>query len=61
MAQPYKSYMQQLLQNGFIIRRNYFSERIDARLLVEQAQRNVRYNVRQSNSNSLELLLLFRS
>jgi hypothetical protein len=46
MAQPYKSYMQQLLQNSLIRRRSYFSEHIDARLLVEQAQRNVRYHVR---------------
>ena len=30
-------------------RRNYFSEHIDARLLIEQSQRNVRYKTEQLN------------
>lgn len=35
MAEPYKSYVQQLLQNGLRSRRNYFFEHIDARSLIE--------------------------
>jgi hypothetical protein len=49
MTEPYKSYVQRLLQNGLKTRRNYFSENIDARLLIEQSQRNVRHKTEQSN------------
>jgi hypothetical protein len=49
MAEPYKLYMQQFLQSGFKSGRNYFSEHIDARLLVEQSQRNVRHKTEQQN------------
>ncbi len=49
MTEPYKSYVQQLLQNGLKTRKNYFSEHIDARLLIEQSQRNVRHKTEQLN------------
>ncbi len=49
MTEPYKSYVQQLLQNGLKSPKNDFSEHIDARLLVEQSQRNVRYKIEQLN------------
>lgn len=49
MTEPYRIYVQQLLQTGLRSRRNYFSEHIDARLLVEQSQRNVRYKTEQHN------------
>ncbi|CAF2808048.1 unnamed protein product [Rotaria sp. Silwood2] len=49
MAEPYKPYVQQWLQNGLKSRRNDFFRHIDARLLVEQAQRNVRYKTEQQN------------
>jgi hypothetical protein len=49
MTEPYKSYVQQFLQNGLTSRKNYFSEHIDVRSLVEQSQRNVRYKTEQQN------------
>ncbi|CAF3276669.1 unnamed protein product [Rotaria socialis] len=49
MAEPYKPYVQQWLQNGLKPRRNLFLQQIDARLLVEQAQQNVRYKVEEQN------------
>lgn len=42
MAEPYKSRVHQLLQDGLKSTKNYLSEHIDARSIVEQAQRNVR-------------------
>ncbi|CAF3845247.1 unnamed protein product [Rotaria magnacalcarata] len=49
MAEPYKPYVQQWLQNGLKPRRNLFLQQIDARLLVEQAHQNVRYKVEEQN------------
>lgn len=42
MAEPPKSRVQQLLHDGLKSTKNYLSEHVDARLIVEQAQRNVR-------------------
>ncbi|CAF1245233.1 unnamed protein product [Rotaria sordida] len=49
MAEPYKPYVQQWLQNGLKSRRNDFFQFINTQLLVEQAQRNVRYKIEQQN------------
>ena len=42
MAEAYKSRVQQFLHDGLKSTKNYFNEHVDARSLVEQAQRNVR-------------------
>lgn len=42
MAESSKSRVQQLLQDGIKSTKNYLSEHVDARSIVEQAQRNVR-------------------
>ncbi|CAF4327270.1 unnamed protein product, partial [Rotaria magnacalcarata] len=42
MAESNKSRVHQLLQDGFKSTKNYISEHVDARSIVEQAQRNVR-------------------
>ena len=41
MAEPYKSRVHQLL-DGFKSTKNYLSERVDARSIIDHAQRNVR-------------------
>jgi hypothetical protein len=41
MAEPCKSRVQQLLQDGLKSTKNYLSEHVDAKFIVEQAQRNV--------------------
>lgn len=52
MAEPSKSRLEQWLQNGLLSRRRYFSEHFDARLILEQAQRNVRYKIERQNVRS---------
>jgi hypothetical protein len=47
MAEPYKSYVQQLLQNRLRSRRNYFFEHINMHLLTPPLQKNVRYRSEQ--------------
>ena len=42
MAEPYKSRVHQLFQDGLKSTRHYISEHVDARSIVEQAERNVR-------------------
>jgi hypothetical protein len=42
MAEAYKSRVHQLLQDGLKSTKSYLVEHVDARSLVEQAQRNVR-------------------
>ena len=54
MAEPYKSRVQHFLQDGIKITRNYLSEHVDARFLVEQAQRNVRGLARKAEQRFLE-------
>ncbi|CAF4540804.1 unnamed protein product [Rotaria sp. Silwood1] len=49
MAEPHKSYVQQWLQNGLRSRKNGFFRQINARLLIEQAQRNIRYKTELQN------------
>ncbi|CAF0997028.1 unnamed protein product [Rotaria sp. Silwood1] len=41
MAEPYKARVQQFFQDGLKSTKNFLSEHVDARSLVEQAQRNV--------------------
>lgn len=48
MAEAYKSRVQQIFQDGFQSTKNYLSEHVDARSLVEQAQRNVRELARKA-------------
>ncbi|CAF0838338.1 unnamed protein product [Rotaria sordida] len=54
MAEPYKTRVQQLLQDGLKSTKNYLSEHIDARSLVEQAQRNVRELARKAEQRLQE-------
>ncbi|CAF1598408.1 unnamed protein product [Adineta ricciae] len=54
MAEPYKSRVQQLLQGGIRSTKNYLSERVDARSIVEQAQRNVRDFARKAEQRLQE-------
>jgi hypothetical protein len=54
MAEPYKSRVQQFLQDGLKSTRNYLSEHVDARSLVEQAQRNVRDLARKAEQRLQE-------
>ena len=49
MAESYKSYVQQWLQNGLKSRRNYFFHNINPRLLVEHEQRNVHCKFEEQN------------
>jgi len=59
MAESYKSYVQQLLQNGLKSRRNSFSEHINRRLLIEQSYRNVRYKIEPQNVRQSRTLFRF--
>ena len=43
MAEQYKSYVQQLLQNRSRSRRNYFFEQIHTRLVIPPPMKDVRY------------------
>jgi hypothetical protein len=54
MAESYKSRVHQLLEDGFKSTKNYLSERVDARSLVEQAQRNVRDLARKAEQRIQE-------
>jgi len=47
MAEPYKSYVQQLLRNRLTSRRNYFFEHVDGRLLIPPSSKSVRYRTEQ--------------
>ncbi|CAF4484610.1 unnamed protein product, partial [Rotaria magnacalcarata] len=44
----------QLLQDGFKSTKNYISEHVDARSIVEQAQRNVRILARKAEQRLQE-------
>jgi hypothetical protein len=54
MAEPHKSRVHQLLQDGFKSTKNYLSEHVDARSIVEQAQRNVRDLARKAEQRFQE-------
>jgi len=54
MAEAYKSRVQQIFQDGFKSTKNYLSEHVDARSLVEQAQRNVRQLARKAEQRFQE-------
>jgi hypothetical protein len=54
MAEPPKSRVQQLFQGGFKSTKNYLSEHVDARAIVEQAQRNVRDLARKAEQRFQE-------
>ena len=55
MAEPTKSRVQQFLQDGLKSTKNYLSEHVDARLIVEQAQRNVRDLARKAEQRFHEV------
>jgi hypothetical protein len=55
MAEPCKSRVQQLLQDGLKSTKNYLSEHVDARFIVEQAQRNVRDLARKAEQRFQEV------
>lgn len=55
MAEPYKSRVQQFLQDGLKSTKNYLSEHVDTRLIVEQAQRNVRDLARKAEQRFHEV------
>jgi hypothetical protein len=65
MAKPSELRVQQLLQNGLRkTTRSYFSDHIDARSVVEQAQRNVRQLVRKAEQQDVrwaDLYIFFLS
>ncbi|CAF1589831.1 unnamed protein product [Rotaria magnacalcarata] len=54
MAESNKSRVHQLLQDGFKSTKNYISEHVDARSIVEQAQRNVRILARKAEQRLQE-------
>ena len=56
MNEPYKSYVQQLLQNGLRSRRNYFFEHIDARSLIEPSPIPIHYRSGQLHVSSDDAL-----
>ena len=55
MAEPYKSRVQQLFQDGLKSTKNYLSEHVDAKFIVEQAQRNVRDLARKAEQRFIEV------
>ena len=55
MAEAPKSRVQQLFQGGLKSTKNYLSEHVDARFLVEQAQRNVRDLARKAEQRFHEV------
>jgi hypothetical protein len=54
MAESYKSRVQQFVQGGFKSTKSYLSEHVDARSIVEQAQRNVRGLARKAEQRLQE-------
>jgi hypothetical protein len=54
MAEPPKSRVHQLFQDGIKTTKNYLSEHVDARSIVEQAQRNVRDFARKTGQRLQE-------
>lgn len=54
MAEAYKSRVQQFLHDGLKSTKSYFVEHVDARSLVEQAQRNVRDLARKAEQRLQE-------
>lgn len=54
MAEPYKSRVHRLLQDGFKSTKNYLSEHVDARSILDQAQRNVRDLARKAEQRLQE-------
>jgi hypothetical protein len=54
MAEPYKSRVHQLLQDGFKSTKSYLSEHVAARSILDHAHRNVRDFARKAEQRLQE-------